>query len=513
MSESFILSLDQGTSSSRAIVFDRAGTIRGVAQQEFRQIFPQPGWVEHDAEEIWSTELEMARAALADANIAAADISAIGITNQRETIVVWDRATGKPIHNAIVWQDRRTTESMASLEKAGHLDLVRERTGLLLDPYFSGSKLRWILDNVDGARERAERGELAAGTIDTWLIWCLTSGSVHATDVTNASRTLLCNIHTAQWDADLLALFEIPESLLPTIVPSSGIVGQSDASLLGAAIPIAGIAGDQQAALFGQLCTEPGMVKNTYGTGCFLLANTGAKPVASKHRLLTTIAWQIRDEPIQYALEGSVFIAGAAIQWLRDGLGIIKSAAEVNELAAAVDDTDGVYVVPCMTGLGAPYWDPNARGSILGITRGTTAAHIARATLESLAYSVTDLLDCMADDSGSPITELRVDGGAAASDMLLEYQADLLDITVQRPQLLESTALGAAYLAGLATGVWQSTDDMSSNRTVDKEFHPSMDEQLRAKRIRGWKRAVERSANWVETEGGGKGTSNIEQSN
>jgi glycerol kinase len=501
MSEPFVLALDQGTSSSRAIVFDQAGTIRGVAQKEFRQIFPQPGWVEHDAEEIWATELEMAREALANAEVDATQISAIGITNQRETIVVWDRATGKPIHHAIVWQDRRTTDYMASLAAAGHLDLIRERTGLLLDPYFSGSKLRWILDNVAGARERAGRGELAAGTIDSWLIWCLTAGKVHVTDVTNASRTLLCNIHTAQWDPDLLALFEIPAGLLPTIVPSSGHVGESETSLFGAAIPITGIAGDQQAALFGQLCTTPGMVKNTYGTGCFLLTNTGDQPVASKHRLLTTIAWQIGDQPIQYALEGSVFIAGAAIQWLRDGLGIIKSAPEVNDLAASVQDTDGVYVVPCMTGLGAPYWDPNARGSILGITRGTTAAHIARATLESLAYSVTDLLDCMADDSGTPITELRVDGGAAASDMLLQYQADLLNITVQRPKLLESTALGAAYLAGLATGVWANTDEMSSNRSVDREFTPSMENDKRQKRIRGWKRAVERSAGWIEKEG------------
>ena len=499
MPEPFVLALDQGTSSSRAIVFDRGGTIRGVAQQEFRQIFPQPGWVEHDAQEIWETELAMARAVLADASVAAADISAIGITNQRETIVVWDRATGKPIHNAIVWQDRRTTEYMASLEAAGHLDMVREKTGLLLDPYFSASKLRWILDNVEGARARAENGELAAGTIDCWLVWCLTAGNVHATDVTNASRTLLCNIHTAQWDAELLALFEIPEGLLPEIVPSSKVIGECDASLLGAAIPIAGIAGDQQAALFGQLCTTTGMVKNTYGTGCFLLANTGSEPVASKHRLLTTIAWQIGDEPIQYALEGSVFIAGAAIQWLRDGLGIIESAPQVDVLAATVPDTAGVYVVPCMTGLGAPYWDPNARGSISGITRGTTAAHIARATLESLAYSVSDLLACMADDSGQPITELRVDGGAAASDLLLQMQADLLDITVQRPKLLESTALGAAYLAGLATGVWESTDDMSTHREIDREFHSAMSSDMRAEKIHTWKRAVERASNWVET--------------
>ena len=498
MPDKFVLALDQGTSSSRAIVFDKAGTIRGVAQQEFRQIFPQPGWVEHDAEEIWATELLMAQQAMADAGLDASDISAIGITNQRETIVVWDRATGKPIANAIVWQDRRTTEFMASLEADGHLPLVQERTGLLLDPYFSGSKLRWILDNVPDARERADKGELAAGTIDSWLVWCLTGGKVHTTDVTNASRTLLSNIHTGQWDADLLELFDIPESLLPDIVPSSGHIGDCEAELFGAAIPITGIAGDQQAALFGQLCVEPGMVKNTYGTGCFLLANTGEKPVKSKHRLLTTIAWQIAGEPIQYALEGSVFIAGAAIQWLRDGLGIIETAPQVNELAASVEDTGGVYVVPCMTGLGAPYWDPNARGSISGITRGTTAAHIARATLDSLAYSVADLLDCMADDSGSPITELRVDGGAAASDMLLQFQADLLNITVQRPKLLESTALGAAYLAGLATGVWSSIDDMSANRQVEREFHPAMDESTRTELIYGWKRAVGRAANWIE---------------
>ena len=501
MADMLVLALDQGTSSSRAIVFDTSGTIRGVAQTEFRQIFPQPGWVEHDAEEIWATVLAMAREALADAKVDAGDISAIGITNQRETIVVWDRATGKPIANAIVWQDRRTTEFMASLESEGHLPLVQERTGLLLDPYFSGSKLRWILDNVPGARERANKGELAAGTIDCWLIWCLTSGKVHATDVTNASRTLLCNIHTGQWDAELLALFDIPESLLPKIVASSGHVADSDADLFGAAIPITGIAGDQQAALFGQLCVKPGMVKNTYGTGCFLLANTGGTPVKSNHRLLTTIAWQIAGEPIQYALEGSVFIAGAAIQWLRDGLGIIKSAPEVNDLAASVSDTGGVYVVPCMTGLGAPYWDPNARGSISGITRGTTAAHIARATLDSLAYSVADLLDCMSGDSGAPITELRVDGGAAASDMLLQFQADLLNIKVQRPKLLESTALGAAYLAGLATGVWSSIDDMSANRHVEREFVPAMDDATRTELLHGWKRAVERAAGWIEEKG------------
>ena len=499
MATKYILSLDQGTSSSRAIVFDRSGAIRGVAQQEFRQIFPQPGWVEHDAEEIWSTQLAMASAALKDADLGAADMAAIGITNQRETVVVWDRSTGKPIHNAIVWQDRRTTEYMESLTKSGHADLVRERTGLVLDPYFSGSKLRWILDNVSGARERAAGGALAAGTIDSWLIWCLTDGNVHVTDVSNASRTLLCNIHTGAWDPELLELFDIPDGLLPTIVPSSAHVGDADANLLGAAIPIAGIAGDQQAALFGQLCTEPGMVKNTYGTGCFLLTNTGATPVASKHRLLTTIAWQIGDEPIQYALEGSVFIAGAAIQWLRDGLGIIKTAPEVNRLAASVPDTDGVYVVPCMTGLGAPRWDPNARGTIQGITRGTTAAHIARATLESLAYSVADLLDCMADDSGRPITELRVDGGAAASDLLLQFQADLLNLTVQRPKLLESTALGAAYLAGLATGVWSDIADTAANRSVDREFHSLMTDDDRAFRLRNWRRAVERSTNWVES--------------
>jgi len=493
-----VVALDQGTTSSRAIVFDRGAAVRGLAQREHRQIFPRPGWVEHDAEEIASTQLAVAAEAIERAGIAPRDVAAIGIANQRETVVMWDRKTGKPISNAIVWQDRRTAEMLRDLERQGHLDLVRDRTGLVLDSYFSASKLRWMLDHIPGARRRAERSELAAGTIDSWLVWRLTGGRVHVTDVTNASRTLLCDIRRGRWDPDLLALFEIPETLLPEIVPSSGHVADTEADLFGRALPITGIAGDQQAALFGQLCLEPGMVKNTYGTGCFALTPTGTTPVASRNRLLTTIAWQIGQEPIHYALEGSVFIAGAAVQWLRDGLGIIRSAPEINELAASVPDPGGVYVVPCMTGLGAPYWDPDARGSIQGITRGTTAAHIARATLYSLAYSVTDLLQCMAADSGREVAELRADGGAAASDLLLQFQADLLGRTVQRPSMLESTALGAAYLAGLSAGVWSSVSELGANRKVEREFAPAMSAEERAERLRGWKRAVERSMHWIE---------------
>jgi glycerol kinase len=495
-----VLALDQGTTSSRAIVFDREGRVRGQAQREHSQIFPRPGWVEHDPEEIASTQLAVAVEALARASITPRDVAAIGITNQRETVVMWDRATGKPVANAIVWQDRRTAEMVRELERAGYLGLVRERTGLVLDAYFSASKIRWLLDNVPDARRCAARGELAVGTIDAWIVWRLTGGRAHVTDVTNASRTLLCDIERGAWDPDLLELFDIPSGLLPEIVPSSGHVAETTGEIFGRPLPITGIAGDQQAALFGQLCLEPGMVKNTYGTGCFALTPTGTNPVDSRNRLLTTIAWQLAGEPIHYALEGSVFIAGAAVQWLRDGLGILQSAADINTLAASVPDSGGVAVVPCMTGLGAPYWDPDARGSIQGITRGTTAAHIARATLEAIACSVADLLECMAADSGHDIAELRVDGGAAASDLLLQFQADLLGRKVERPSMLESTALGAAYLAGLAAGVWSGVDELARHRTLEREFLPAASDDERERRMRFWRRAVERSMHWVEPE-------------
>jgi len=497
MSKEFVLALDQGTTSSRSIVFDKSGAIRGVDQVEFEQHFPKPGWVEHDALEIWNTQLSTARNALSKAGIAAGDLGGIGITNQRETVVLWERSTGKPLHNALVWQDRRTSDLTAKLKAEGHESDVQSRTGLLLDPYFSGSKLKWLLDNVPSARERAARGELAAGTIDCWLLWNLTEGAVHATDVSNACRTLLWNIHTCDWDEDLLKLLDVPREVLPNVVPSSGELGMSPAGVLGADVPVCGIAGDQQAALFGQQCVKSGMVKNTYGTGCFMLMNTGTEPRASTSRLLTTVAWQIGDNPVEYALEGSVFIAGAAIQWLRDGLKIIKAAPEVNDLAGSVPDTGDVYLVPAFVGLGAPYWDPTARGAILGITRGTTDAHIALATLRSLAYSTYDILQCMRADSGVAIEELRVDGGASASDLLLQFQADVLDVSVQRPEIVETTALGAAYLAGLASGVWSDLADVESHRKVDRVFEPDMEDATRSRLVKGWTRAVERTRDWA----------------
>ena len=500
MARTHVLALDQGTSSCRSIVFDAEGAIRGVGQSEFAQSFPKPGWVEHDPEEIWRTQLATVHDAFKNAGVGPSEIAAIGITNQRETIVVWDRSTGMAIHPAIVWQDRRTSEVTEGLRAEGHEADVRARTGLVLDPYFSGSKLQWLLDHVPGARERAGRGELAAGTIDTWLIWKLTGGRVHATDASNACRTLLWNLHTADWDEEMLRLFNVPREMLPEVVTSSGVIAESDPELFGEALPIAGIAGDQQAALFGQLCTRHGMVKNTYGTGCFMLMHTGTEAVPSPSKMLTTVAWRIGDGPLEYALEGSVFIAGAAIQWLRDGLKIIKSAPEVNELAGKVADTDGVFVVPAFAGLGAPHWDPRARAAILGLTRGSNDAHIALATLRSLAYSTRDILDCMAADSGMPIDQMRVDGGACASDLLMQFQADILGVPVTRPTMVESTAAGAAYLAGLATGVWKDLADLEAHHSVDRVFEPAMDDKERERLMYWWRKAVGRTRDWTEDE-------------
>lgn len=503
MDRSRILALDQGTSSSRSVIVDRTAQIRSVAQSETRQMFPKPGWVEHDATEIWETQLATARQAIRDGDVAAPDIAGIGITNQRETIVVWDRATGQPIHNALVWQDRRTAEALAHMRATGIEAEVSAKTGLLLDPYFSASKLSWILQNVVGARDRAERGELAAGTIDSWLVWKLTSGRVHVTDVSNASRTMLMDLGTLAWDDWLLELFDIPRAILPTIVDSSGVCGESDAAHFGRAIPIAGIGGDQQCALFGQSCLRAGMAKTTFGTGCFLLANTGTNRVASGSRLLTTVAWKINGSPAVYALEGSVFMGGAAVQWLRDGLGIIRSASEVNELAARVTDSGGVVVVPAFTGLGAPYWDASARGAIMGLTRGSTAAHIARATLEGIALQVADVIEAMQADmpgvSRGPWSSiLRVDGGASTSDLLMQMQADVLGSPVERPVVLESTALGAAFFAGLAVGVWSSLEEIESLRRVDRVFEPKMRVADRAAMRLRWARAVDRSRGWEE---------------
>src|SRR6187551_626288 len=453
----YILALDQGTTSSRAIVFDQNANIVATGQREFPQIFPRPGWVEHDPNEIWATQIAVATEALGRAHLRPRDIAAIGITNQRETTVVWDRETGAPVYNAIVWQDRRTADFCDRLNRDGHDDFIRERTGLVIDAYFSGSKIAWILDNVPGARARAEAGKLAFGTIDSWLVWQLTSGSTHITDVTNASRTMLFNINTLKWDDDLLKLLRVPASMLPEVRASSEVYGQISTSLGVGGVPIAGIAGDQQAALFGQMCVSPGLTKNTYGTGCFLLQNTGERPVDSHNRLLSTVAWQVGGKTM-YALEGGVFIGGAVVQWLRDGLGLIKASSDVEALAQSVPDSGGVYLVPAFAGLGAPHWDPYARGTIVGITRGTTAGHLARAAVESIAYQSADLLDAMRADAAQPPLELRVDGGASGSELLMQFQADLLGIPVVRPTVTESTALGAAYLAGLGTGFWKSTD-------------------------------------------------------
>ena len=487
--QQYILALDQGTTSSRAIIFDNKGAVISIAQKEFTQIFPQPGWVEHDANEIWSTQLGVAAEAITKAGLYPENIAAIGITNQRETTVVWERSTGKPIYNAIVWQDRRTASFCDELKEQGLDKTILEKTGLIVDAYFSASKVKWILDNVTGAREKANKGELCFGTIDSWLIWNLTKGQIHVTDVSNASRTMLCNIHTLQWDGELEKIFDIPGNMLPQIRSSSEVYGHTQNILTAHNIPIAGVAGDQQAALFGQMCTQPGMVKNTYGTGCFMLMNTGEKPVASTNNLLTTVAWKVNGIT-NYALEGSVFIAGAVVQWLRDGLGVIKTSQEVEVLAAAVSSADGVYLVPAFAGLGAPHWNQYARGTMVGITRGTAAGHIARAALDSIAYQTMDVLKAMEADSGIAIKELRVDGGATANNLLMQFQADILNTKVVRPKVTETTALGAAYLAGLAVGFWKSIDEIQGQWQVDIAFEPVMTDEDRTILTKGWQRAV-----------------------
>ena len=493
---SYVLSLDQGTTSSRAIVFDRAGRIVSVAQKEFRQIFPQPGWVEHDPSEIWSTQASVAVEALGMARLRARDLEAVGITNQRETTIVWDRQSGEPIYNAIVWQDRRTAATCDRLRADGLEDTFRSKTGLLLDPYFSGTKIAWILEHVEGAREKAERGELAFGTVDSWLAYNLTSTRLHITDVGNASRTLLYNLREGDWDDELLQILGIPRSMLPEARASSEVYGEVATTLVATGVPLAGIAGDQQAATMGQICVEPGMAKNTYGTGCFLLMNTGTEPHASKNRLLTTVAWRRGAGDVVYALEGSVFIGGAIVQWLRDGLRIIRDSEDVEALARKVDDTGGVVLVPALTGLGAPHWDPYARGAIVGISRGTTDAHIARAALEGVAYEVADLVVAMEQDAGSKIPELRADGGAAANDLLMQFQADILQIPVVRPTVLETTALGAAYMAGLAVGYWKSVEELAENWQEGRRFEPEM-KASEAQRLRErWSKGVERAKAW-----------------
>lgn len=490
----YILALDQGTTSSRAIIFDHNGAIITTAQKEFTQIFPQPGWVEHDPMEIWSTQLGVAAEAISKAGLTPSNIAAIGITNQRETTVVWDRNTGKPIYNAIVWQDRRTAAFCDELKAREVENVIRQSTGLVIDAYFSGTKIRWILENVEGAREKAEKGQLCFGTIDSWLLWNLTNGEVHATDVSNASRTMLCNINTGQWDGQLQDILGVPGNMLPTIKSSSEIYGYTSGNFSNARIPIAGIAGDQQSALFGQLCTQPGMVKNTYGTGCFMLMNTGKTPVLSKNNLLTTIAWKVNGVT-QYALEGSVFIAGAVTQWLRDGLGIIRTSSEIETLAQKAETNGGVYFVPAFTGLGAPYWNQDARGSITGLTRGSTAANIARAALESIAYQTMDVLKAMESDAEISIKELRVDGGATVNNLLMQFQCDMLNTNVLRPKVTETTALGAAYLAGLAVGFWKSIDELQQQWQIDKTFTPSMKDDERNELKKGWERAVSSTIN------------------
>ena len=495
--ENYILSLDQGTTSSRAIVFNKQGAIVSTAQKEFRQIYPKPGWVEHDAQEIWSTQAGTAAEAVASAGINGKALSAIGITNQRETTVVWDRESGQPVYNAIVWQDRRTSDYCDQLKRDGHADMIQEKTGLVVDSYFSGTKVKWILDNVDGARERAEKGELAFGTIDSWLIWNFTQGELHITDVTNASRTLLFNINTMDWDDDILELMDIPKSMLPEVKQSSEVYGNTKTTLFASKVPIAGIAGDQQSALFGQMCTEKGMVKNTYGTGCFMLMNIGDKPIKSENNLLTTVAWKINGKTT-YALEGSVFIAGAVVQWLRDEMSIIQESKDIEYFAGKVEDSDGVYLVPAFAGLGAPYWNQHARGTMVGITRGTNRAHIARAAQDSIAYQVTDLLTAMNADSGIDIKELRVDGGATVNNTLMQFQSDLLEVPVIRPKVTETTALGAAYLAGLAVGYWNDVDEIRNQWQVDEKFEPHMDKAKVQELTNGWKRAVKAAIAWAD---------------
>ena len=488
----FILALDQGTSSSRAIVFDRNGQTRAVAQKEFTQIFPKPGWVEHNPMEIWSSQASVIAEAITSIDINGLDIAGIGITNQRETTIVWDAETGEPVYNAIVWQDRRTSEYCDSLKAEGLTDKIRSKTGLIIDAYFSATKIRWILENVPGAREKAEQGKLRFGTVDTWLIWMLTRGEVHVTDVSNASRTMVYNIHELCWDKELLELFGIPESMMPEVKSSSEVYGHTKTTLFAHEVPIAGIAGDQQAALFGQMCTEPGSVKNTYGTGCFLLMNSGEKPITSSNNLLTTIAWKIGDK-VNYALEGSIFVAGSVVQWLRDGLGIIRSSSEIEALAASVPDNGGVYFVPALTGLGAPYWDQYAKGCMYGISRGTTAAHIARAALEGIAFQTMDIVNAMQKDAGVELAELKVDGGASRNNLLMQFQADILGTSVIRPKVTETTALGAAYLAGLAVGYWESIDHIKSQWAVDASFAPSASEETVKELKAGWADAIGRT--------------------
>ncbi len=493
----YVMALDAGTTSNRCILFNKKGEIKSVAQKEFTQIYPKPGWVEHDANEIWSTELGVAAEAMQKIGATADDIAAIGITNQRETVVVWDKNTGMPIHNAIVWQCRRTSEYCDSLKKKGLVESYRAKTGLVIDAYFSGTKLKWILDNVVGARDKAERGELLFGTIDTWLMWKLSGGKIHATDYSNASRTLLFNINTLQWDEDILRELTIPRSMLPKVLPSSGIFGFTAVHFLGGAIPIAGVAGDQQAALFGQTCFQAGEAKNTYGTGCFLLMNTGEAPVFSKNGLVTTIAWGL-DGKVNYALEGSIFVAGAAVQWLRDEMKLIDSAQESEQLALKVNDTNGCYVVPAFTGLGAPHWDQYARGCIVGLTRGCNRNHIVRATLDSIAYQTNDVIAAMKPDSGIALTALKVDGGASANNYLMQAQSDVTGVPVQRPICVETTAMGASYLAGLAVGYWKSKEDVLINCAVDRIFTPEIGEEERESRVAGWNKAVKRSFDWAK---------------
>ncbi len=493
----FLLALDQGTTSSRAILFDETGAIHESAQKEFRQIFPQAGWVEHDPEEIWSTQIGVAAEALSRSRTPAREVAAVGITNQRETTIIWERKTGRPIYNAIVWQDRRTAPMCEELRAAGAEAEIQRRTGLKVDPYFSGTKIRWILDNVPGARARAEAGELAFGTVDTWLVWNLTGGAVHVTDASNASRTLLFNIHTGDWDPELLSLLKIPRSLLPEVRSSAEVYGEIRHDLIAARIPVSGIAGDQQAALFGQACFAPGLAKNTYGTGCFMLQNTGRAAIASRNNLLTTVAWR-RNGVTEYALEGSVFIGGAVVQWIRDGLKLIRSAEEIEVLAASVPDNGGLYLVPAFAGLGAPHWDARARGAMVGITRGTTAGHLARAALESIAFQVADLLDAMHADAGIALPELRVDGGASRNNLLMQFQADLLGVPVVRPAVTETTALGAAFLAALGAGVLPDPGAVSANWRVDRRFEPSPDRGRAAALKAQWRRAVERAKEWEQ---------------
>jgi glycerol kinase len=495
--EKYILALDQGTTSSRAILFNHEGSIVSVAQKEFRQIYPKAGWVEHDPQEIWSSQAGVAAEAVASAGINGKSLAAIGITNQRETTVVWDKKTGKPIYNAIVWQDRRTSEFCDELKSKGHASEIQKKTGLVVDAYFSGTKVKWILDNVDGARQRAQNGELAFGTIDSWIIWNLTQGELHITDVSNASRTMLFNINSMDWDQDILNVMDIPAAMLPDVRQSSEIYGNTKTTLFASKIPIAGIAGDQQAALFGQMCIKPGMVKNTYGTGCFMLMNIGDKPVASSNNLLTTVAWKVNGKT-SYALEGSVFIGGAVVQWLRDGLGVIRESRDIEYFANKVEDSDGVYLVPAFAGLGAPHWNQYARGTMVGLTRGTTASHLARAAQDSIAYQTNDILSAMNADSGIGIKELRVDGGATVNNTLMQFQSDVLQVPVVRPKVTETTALGAAYLAGLAVGYWKDINEISKQWQIDETFSPTEDVERIANLTKGWKRAVRAAIAWAD---------------